>query len=179
VPVWWLYVQTANFTFWNVFAVTAQDDYFTHDCVDALRRLGVPHDRHSRLYRWACGWWPRDFIKRTAYVTAVWTALFGLLPLLLFVALPPYHKEHCSKLTFVTWVTVWSSTAGAALCTLVQVRAAGEGTSSPFYVRTHPRVCFQSTVFRMAWTWSGAEAELDALTRPTGQPATIPFGHQF
>ena len=44
---------------------------------DALRRLGVPHDRNSRLYRWACGWWPREFAKRCAVVTAVWTALFG------------------------------------------------------------------------------------------------------
>jgi hypothetical protein len=123
VPVWWLYVQTANFTFWNVFAVTAQDDYFTHDCVDALRRLGVPHDRHSALYRLACGWWPKDFVKRTALVTAAWTLVFGGLPLIVFFATPPYHKEHCSKITFVTWVTVWSSSAGAALCTLVQARA--------------------------------------------------------
>ncbi len=122
MPVWWLYVQMANFTFWNVFAVTCQDDYFTHDCVDALRRLGVPHDRESKLYRLACGWWPKDFVKRTAYVTIVWTALFALAPLVLFILLPPYHKEHCTKLAFVTWVVVWSSTAGAVLCTIVQAR---------------------------------------------------------
>ena len=178
MPVWWLYVQTANFTFWNCFAVMAQDDYFTHDCVDALRRLGVPHDRSSALYRAACGWWPRDFVKRTAYVTAVWTLLFGGLPLVLFLVTPPYHKEHCSKLAFVTWVTVWSSTAGAALGTIVQVRAAGEGTTSPFYVRTNPKLCFQSTVFTLAWRWSGAEDELNALTRPPA-PSATPYGHQF
>ncbi len=73
MPVWWVYVQTANFVFWNVLAVTAQDDYFTHDCVDALRRLGVPHNRRSALYRFCCGWWPKDFWHRTAAVTAVWT----------------------------------------------------------------------------------------------------------
>ncbi len=135
VPVWWLYVQTANFTFWNVFAVTAQDDYFTHDCVDALRRLGVPHDRHSALYRLACGWWPKDFVKRTALVTAAWTLVFGGLPLVVFFATPPYHKEHCSKITFVTWVTVWSSSAGAALCTLVQARTHAEQCCMPCCLR--------------------------------------------
>jgi hypothetical protein len=60
------------------------------------------------------------------------------------------------------------------------VRAAGEGTSSPFYVRTHPRLCAQSTIFQLAWRWSGAEGELEALTRP---PSTLlasqPFAHQF
>ena len=162
----------------QIIGVTSQDDYFTHDCVDALRRLGVPHDRNSWLYRWACGWWPKDFVRRTVYVTAVWTGLFGLLPPLLFVLTPPYQKEHCSKLVFVSWVTVWSSSVGAALCTLVQVRAAGEGTTSPFYVKTNPRLCFQSTAFRWAWAWSGAEAELNAITRPSATPAT-PFGHQF
>ena len=40
VPVLFVYFQTANFVFWNVLAVTASDDYCTHDCVDALRRLG-------------------------------------------------------------------------------------------------------------------------------------------
>ena len=181
MPVWWLYMQTANFTFWNVLGVVAQDDYFTHDCVDALRRLGVPHDRNSRLYRLACGWWPHDFPKRCAVVTAVWTALFGCVPLFVFLITPPYHREHCSKLMFVSWVTGWSSSVGAALVTIVQVRAAGEGTSSPFYLKTSVNgrdVCFQSTVFKMAWTWSGAEHELDVLTRPPAHN-TRPYGHQL
>jgi hypothetical protein len=181
VPVWWLYMQTANFTFWNVLGVMAQDDYFTHDCVDALRRLGVPHDRHSRLYRLACGWWPHEFAKRCAVVSAVWTLLFGGVPLVLFLVTPPYHRQHCSKSAFVWWVTGWSSSVGAALVTIVQVRAAGEGTSSPFYLKTNLNgrdVCFQSTVFKIAWTWSGAEAELNALTRPPAH-ATQPFGHQL
>ena len=137
MPVWWLYMQTANFTFWNVLGVMAQDDYFTHDCVDALRRLGVPHDRHSRLYRLACGWWPHEFAKRCAVVSAVWTLLFGGVPLVLFLVTPPYHRQHCSKSAFVWWVTGWSSSVGAALVTIVQVRAAGEGTSSPFYLKTN------------------------------------------
>jgi len=170
VPVWWLYLQTANFTFWNVLAVTAADDYFTHDCVDALRRLGVPHDRRSPAYKAACGWWPRELVPRTVKVTAAATALFGGLPLLLFLATPPYHKEHCSKLGFVAWVTLWSSAVGATLCTLVQVRAAGEGTSSPVFFRTDTRLCFQPMVFRLAWVVSGAEAELQALTRPSSLP---------
>jgi hypothetical protein len=65
-----------NFVFWNVLGVLgagarthcspffavrssrplALDDYCTHDCVDALRRLGVPHNRQSLVYRLACGW---------------------------------------------------------------------------------------------------------------------------
>ena len=165
VPVWWLYVQTANFVFWNVFAVTAQDDYFSHDCVDLLRRLGVPHNRQSTVYRLACGWWPRDLPTRTAAVSAVWTALFGGVPLLIFLVTPPYHKEHASKVGFVGWVTLWSSAVGSTLAMLVAVRAAGEGTSSSFYVRTNPRMCFQSAVFRWAYAWSGVEHEITAITR--------------
>jgi len=173
VPVWWVYVQTANFLFWNVLAVTAQDDYFTHDCVDALRRLGVPHNRHSLLYRLACGWWPRDFAQRTTLVTLTWTACFGGLPLFLFMVTPPYHQEHASKLWFVMWVTVWSSSVGSVLAMLVNVRAAGEGTSSGFYVRTNPRVCFQTKVFSLAWKWSGVEHEIHALTRPAGSAGSL------
>ncbi len=58
------------------------------------------------------------------------------------------------------------------------MRAAGEGTSSPFYVRTNPRLCFQSTIFTLAWRLSGAEEELNVLTRPPSVP-TLPYGHQF
>lgn len=134
----WVYLQTLNFVFWNVLAVVCSDDYCTHDAVDALRRLGVPHNRQSLAYRIACGWWPRDFWNRCLYVTLAWTGLFGGVPLIAFLITPPYHKEQASKTAFVLFVTLWSSGVGAALSTLVCVRAAGEGTSSPFYVRCEP-----------------------------------------
>jgi len=137
-PCSWVYLQTLNFVFWNVLAVVCSDDYCTHDAVDALRRLGVPHNRQSLAYRIACGWWPRDFWNRCLYVTLAWTCLFGGLPLIAFLITPPYHKEQASKTAFVLFVTLWSSGVGAALSTLVCVRAAGEGTSSPFYVRCEP-----------------------------------------
>ncbi len=89
------------------------------------------------------------------------------MPLLIFMVTPPYHKEHASKLWFVMWVTVWSSSVGSALAMLVNVRAAGEGTSSPFYVKTNPRLCFQPAAFALAWKWSGVEHEITALTRPS------------
>jgi hypothetical protein len=133
--------------------------------VDLLRRLGVPHNRQSAAYRLACGWWPRDLLTRTAAVSAVWTALFGGVPLLIFLVTPPYHKMHASKVAFVGWVTLWSSAVGSTLAMLVAVRAAGEGTSSSFYVRTNPRMCFQSAVFRWAYAWSGVEHEITAITR--------------
>ena len=143
--------------------------------MDALRRLGVPHDRQSRVYRLACGWWPRDFWARTVTVTLSWTCAFGGVPLLLFLALPPYHREHASKVWFVLFVTLWSSAVGAALSTLVCVRAAGEGTSSPFYVRTNgSRVCVQPAVFKLAWRWSGVEHEIIAITRPPSGGKGVP-----
>lgn len=174
VPVLFVYFQTANFVFWNVLAVTASDDYCTHDCVDALRRLGVPHDRHSAIYRLACGWWPKEFWARTVTVTLSWTGVFGGGPLLFFLLSPPYHWERADKAWFVLFVTLWSSGVGATLSTLVCVRAAGEGTSSPFYVRTNSRVCFQPAVFKLAWRWSGVEEEIVAITRPPSSSFSSP-----
>ena len=105
--------------------------------------------------------------------------MFGGGPLLLFLLSPPYHREHAGKAWFVLFVTLWSSAVGATLSTLVCVRAAGEGTSSPFYVRTNSRVCFQPAVFKLAWRWSGVQDEIAAITRPPSasfsSPSTSPL----
>lgn len=155
VPTWWVYLQTFVFLFWNVLFFVVSDDYFTYDCVDGLRRLGVPHDRDSVVYRWLIGWWPKEFLSRVWTVTAVWTVGLWAVPCAGILILRPGYIPW-SKLTFVLFVTIWASIVGSVLCMLLQVRAAGEGTSSPFFVRTNPYY-YQQVIFKLAWRWAGAE----------------------
>lgn len=68
-------------------------------------------------------------------------AAFVVLPFLLILLSRPGYMPW-SKGQFVLFVTFWASVAGATVCLLLQVRAAGEGTSSPFLVKTN-QYCYQ------------------------------------
>lgn len=76
-----------------------------------------------------------------------------------------------SKGQFVLFVTFWASVAGSTVCLLLQVRAAGEGTSSPFLVKTN-KYCYQQA--RCA-AQKGAEREFSHVTVSTPPPPMWPM----
>ena len=52
-----------------------------------------------------------------------------------------------------------------------QVRAAGEGTTSPFYVRTNP-YCYQQMVFKLAWRLANGDDAVALTMGGTSGAAT-------
>lgn len=150
--------------------------------------------------------WPKDFLRRTIVLTAAYTARFPhsspspcscrIHPSSPLTNLPPPLSQAAfvtipfllillsrpgalpwSKGQFVLFVCLWASAAGATVCLLLQVRAAGEGTTSPFLVKTHP-YCYQQAIFRLAWQWAGADSEGHGVTKggPARGAGPLPFG---